>query len=166
MAVLGVMVGLAGGSGAVGFRYLINFFQTLAYGSSNELLDVLNAIPWTIKVWIPAAGGLVVGPLIYFFAREAKGHGVPEVMEAVALRSGVIRKRVVLVKSLASAISISTGGPHCSNWISHRIHPGANAQGLPGTHADAGGVWRRGRNCRHLQRADCGLDVCPGGHTR
>jgi CIC family chloride channel protein len=110
MVVLGVMVGLAGGLGAVGFRYLINIFQTLAYGSSNDLVDVLKTISWTIKVWIPAAGGLVVGPLIYFFAREAKGHGVPEVMEAVALRSGVIRKRVVLVKSLASAISISTGG--------------------------------------------------------
>jgi CIC family chloride channel protein len=52
----------------------------------------------------------VVGPLVYFFAREAKGHGVPEVMEAVALKGGVIRKRVVFVKTLASAISISTGG--------------------------------------------------------
>jgi H+/Cl- antiporter ClcA len=40
-------------------------------------------------------GGSVVGPLIFFFAREAKGHGVPEVMEAVAMRSGFIRKRVV-----------------------------------------------------------------------
>ena len=110
MAVLGVVVGLAGGFGAVGFRHLINFFQTLAYGSPSELLDVVKEIPWTYKVWIPAAGGLIVGPLVYFLAREAKGHGVPEVMEAVALRSGVIRKRVVVVKTLASAISISTGG--------------------------------------------------------
>jgi len=110
MAVLGVIVGLAAGFGAVGFRHLINFFQTLAYGSPSELLDVVKTIPWTIKVWIPAAGGLLVGPLVYFLAREAKGHGVPEVMEAVALRGGVIRKRVVLVKTLASAISISTGG--------------------------------------------------------
>ena len=52
----------------------------------------------------------MVGPLIYFFAREAKGHGVPEVMDAVALKGGVIRKRVVAVKSLASAISIGVGG--------------------------------------------------------
>ena len=110
MAALAVAVGLAGGFGAVGFRYLINFFQTLAYGSSDELLHVVLALPWYLKVWVPAAGGLVVGPLVYFFAREAKGHGVPEVMEAVALKGGVIRKRVVVVKSLASAISISTGG--------------------------------------------------------
>ncbi len=110
MAMLAVVVGLAGGFGAVGFRYLIDFFQTLAYGSSEELLDVVLSLSWYMKVWVPAAGGLVVGPLVYFFAREAKGHGVPEVMEAVALKGGVIRKRVVFVKTLASAISISTGG--------------------------------------------------------
>jgi CIC family chloride channel protein len=63
-----------------------------------------------MKLWVPAAGGLVVGPLVYFFAREAKGHGVPEVMEAVALRKGVIRKRIVFLKTMASAVSIGVGG--------------------------------------------------------
>ena len=110
MAVLAVIVGIAAGFGAVGFRHLINFFQSIAYGSSDELLEVVETIPWNIKIWIPALGGLIVGPLVYFLAREAKGHGVPEVMEAVALRGGIIRKRVVVVKSLASAVSISTGG--------------------------------------------------------
>ncbi|MBW2206216.1 MAG: chloride channel protein [Deltaproteobacteria bacterium] len=110
MAILATVVGLAGGLGAIGFRYLITLVQRLAYGGGGNLLDLVNAIPWYQKVWVPAAGGLVVGPLVYFLAREAKGHGVPEVMEAVALRSGVIRKRIVLVKSLASAISIGTGG--------------------------------------------------------
>jgi len=110
MAVMAVIVGLAGGFGAVGFRYLISVVQTIAYGSPAELLGVVKTMPWYAKFWIPALGGLVVGPLVYFLAREAKGHGVPEVMEAVALKGGVIRKRIVLVKSLASAISISTGG--------------------------------------------------------
>jgi CIC family chloride channel protein len=110
MVVMAIFVGLAGGLGAVGFRYLIGFFQTLTYGTPEELLEAVQSIPWQMKVWIPALGGLVVGPLIYFLAREAKGHGVPEVMEAVALKGGVIRKRVVIVKTLASAISIGTGG--------------------------------------------------------
>ena len=61
-------------------------------------------------VIIPAIGGLIVGPLIYFFAREAKGHGVPEVMEAVALKGGRIRPVVAVVKSLASSITIGSGG--------------------------------------------------------
>lgn len=110
MAVLAVIVGLAAGFGAVGFRHLISFFQSLAYGSPAELLSVVQNLAWYDRVWVPALGGAVVGPLVYFLAREAKGHGVPEVMEAVALRSGLIRKRVVLVKSLASAICIGTGG--------------------------------------------------------
>lgn len=66
--------------------------------------------PGITAFWCLWPGGLVVGPLIYFLAREAKGHGVPEVMEAVTLKRGVIRKRVVIVKSLASAVSIAVGG--------------------------------------------------------
>ena len=59
---------------------------------------------------LPALGGLIYGPLIYFFAREAKGHGVPEVMLAVAQRGGRIRPVVAVVKSLASALCIGSGG--------------------------------------------------------
>jgi len=110
MVLLAVIVGVAAGFGAVGFRHLINFFQRLAYGGENDLLELVVNLPWYYRVAVPVIGGLIVGPLVYFFAREAKGHGVPEVMEAVALKGGVIRKRVVVVKSLASAISISTGG--------------------------------------------------------
>ena len=110
MAILATLVGLAGGFGAIGFRYLIEFIQSVAYGSGGSLLELAPQTPWYLRIWIPALGGLVVGPLVYFLAREAKGHGVPEVMEAVALRSGIIRKRIVIIKSLASAISIGTGG--------------------------------------------------------
>jgi CIC family chloride channel protein len=110
MAVLAVGVGLAGGYGAVGFRLLIDFFQSLSYGAPGELLQIVSDVPWYYRILIPTIGGLVVGPLVYFLAREAKGHGVPEVMEAVALRSGLIRKRLVLVKTLASAVCIGTGG--------------------------------------------------------
>ena len=110
MAVLAAIVGLAGGFGAIGFRYLIRVFQAVSYGSDGNLLELASSTPWYFRIWIPALGGLVVGPVVYFLAREAKGHGVPEVMEAVTLRSGMIRKRVVLVKSLVSAVCIGTGG--------------------------------------------------------
>jgi CIC family chloride channel protein len=110
MAVLAVLVGLAGGLGAVVFRYLISLFQTMGYGGRNDLLELVVNLPWYYRVGVPVIGGLIVGPLVYFFAREAKGHGVPEVMEAIALKGGVIRKRVVVVKTLASAICIGSGG--------------------------------------------------------
>jgi len=110
MVVLGVAVGVAGGYGAVGFRHLIDFIQSVAYGSPSELLDVVQSIPWYLRIIIPAVGGLIVGPTVYFFAREAKGHGVPEVMNSVALEQGIIRKRIVVIKTMVSAVCIGTGG--------------------------------------------------------
>jgi CIC family chloride channel protein len=110
MGILAAIVGLVGGLGSIGFRYLIDIVQSISYGTGGNLLELAQSTPWYLRIWVPALGGLVVGPIVYFLAREAKGHGVPEVMEAVALRSGIIRKRVVFVKSLASAICIGTGG--------------------------------------------------------
>lgn len=107
---LGMLVGLLGGLGAVGFRYLIGLFQTLLYSNSGDLATVVRALPWWQVLLGPAVGGALVGPLVYFLAREAKGHGVPEVMNAVARQGGVIRKRVVIVKTLASALCIGSGG--------------------------------------------------------
>jgi len=63
-----------------------------------------------LLIFIPALGGLIAGPIIAFFASEAKGHGVPEVMQAIALRGGRIRPRVVVAKLAASAICIGSGG--------------------------------------------------------
>ena len=108
MILIGALIGLGGGLGAVGFRHLIRTVQRVAYGSWSYNLDVVRAIPWYILIFIPAIGGLFVAPLVFRLAREAKGHGVPEVMESVALRGGVIRARVVLVKALASAIDKRT----------------------------------------------------------
>ena len=57
-----------------------------------------------------AFGGLAAAWIAARFAPEARGHGVPEVMAAVALRGGVIRPRIILVKALASATTIGFGG--------------------------------------------------------
>ncbi len=125
MVVVGIACGLAGAFGAIVFRFLIRFFQALFFegpagvagvlagnyfAEATDPLEAALALPFYWRALIPALGGLIVGPLVYFFAREAKGHGVPEVMESVALRGGVIRRRVVAVKTLASAISIGSGG--------------------------------------------------------
>jgi CIC family chloride channel protein len=104
----GLVVGVGAGLGAILFRELINgctFFFFQVPGPWLEHLLGRAAV-----IVIPALGGLIIGPLIFFFAREARGHGVPEVMLAVARKGGRIRPIVAAVKSLASAICIGSGG--------------------------------------------------------
>ncbi|MBE0528431.1 MAG: chloride channel protein, partial [Thermoleophilia bacterium] len=105
--IISLIIGLSTGVGAVLFRYLIKGVEWVGYTWFPATFPGVGKFYVMI---IPAIGGLIVGPLIYFFAREAKGHGVPEVMEAVALRGGKIRPIVAIVKSLASSISIGSGG--------------------------------------------------------
>ncbi|MDA0264657.1 MAG: chloride channel protein [Chloroflexi bacterium] len=106
-ALLAIVVGIAAGLGAVGFRYLLEIVTDLFFVGGQDLLGSMGK--WYV-VLIPAAGGLLVGPLVYRFAREAQGHGVPEVMAAVVARGGRIRPRVAIVKTLASSICIASGG--------------------------------------------------------
>ena len=111
MIAMAMIVGLLGGYGAVGFRWLIHFFNIIFFGTgSDNSLTLLLDLPWYKKLIPPIIGGALVGPIVYFFAREARGPGVSEVIEAVALRGGNIRKRVVLIKTLATAITIGSGG--------------------------------------------------------
>jgi CIC family chloride channel protein len=109
LLVLAAVLGVAGGYGAILFRYLIEAVNHIAFPGGVGL-DQLRAGPWFKVVLPPAVGGLIVGPLVYFAAREARGHGVPEVMDACINRGGQIRPRVALVKIMASAFCIGTGG--------------------------------------------------------
>jgi CIC family chloride channel protein len=107
---LAIIIGAVGGYGAVLFRYAIKLIQYIFYQHQEDILTFAATVPTYLKVSLPALGGLIVGVLVSFGAPEAKGHGVPEVMEAIALREGRIRKRVALVKILASGICIGSGG--------------------------------------------------------
>jgi CIC family chloride channel protein len=110
MLVLATLIGILGGYGALLFRHFIRFMQYLFYHNAEDILLFAWDLPRFVVVSMPALGGLIVGVIVYLGAREAKGHGVPEVMEAVALRDGAIRKRVAFVKILASAVCIGSGG--------------------------------------------------------
>ena len=98
--------------GAVGFVALIRSANSLFFGLTDQILTE-GLGPVGFKWWlplIPMVGGLLVGPIIYRFASEAKGHGVPEVMNSVARLGGIIRPRVAVAKTIASAICIGSGG--------------------------------------------------------
>lgn len=110
LIVLPCLTGALTGVATIGFVELIAFVQWVALGSTDRPLHILPTIPWYRVMLAPALGGLILGPLIALLAPEAEGHGVPEVIEAVTLTGGHIRRRVALVKSLASAITIGSGG--------------------------------------------------------
>ncbi|MEN8161935.1 MAG: chloride channel protein, partial [Myxococcota bacterium] len=125
VVLVAIGVGVVSAFGAVAFRWAIRLVTDgsfdwlptnlgLAEGTVPSIhedpREAAGALPWFWLLLVPALGATLAAPLIYFLAREAKGHGVPEVMESIALRGGAIRPRVVLVKALASALTIGSGG--------------------------------------------------------
>jgi chloride channel protein, CIC family len=102
-----IMVGVLSGLGAAAFIYALGAVHELFFGRVAAAFWFLG--PSAIII-LPALGGLIVGPFIARYAPEARGHGVPEVMTAVATRGGIIKGRVAVVKIIASAITIGSGG--------------------------------------------------------
>jgi chloride channel protein, CIC family len=114
LSILGVLVGVIAGAGAVFFRDLIGLIHNVAFLGKFSIEYDANRFtppsPWgAFIIVVPALGSFIVTFLVEKFAPEARGHGVPEVIDAIYYREGVIRPVVGVVKSLASAVSIGTG---------------------------------------------------------
>jgi CIC family chloride channel protein len=108
------MVGIITGVGALIFRVMISiihnlfFLQKLSLTYDSSLFTPAN--PWgTAVIFVPVVGSIIVTFIVSNFAPEAKGHGVPEVMDAIYYKGGVIRPVVAAAKSLASAFAIGSG---------------------------------------------------------
>jgi CIC family chloride channel protein len=108
-----LLVGLAGGLVAQGLLELIYFFTNLFFFGrlSFQITDPsLNHLGFWV-ILIPAIGGLVVGIMVHYWEPTLKGHGIPEAMEAVLFAHSRMRIRVAILKPLATAFAIGTGGP-------------------------------------------------------
>ncbi len=115
---VGVLIGVVSGLGAIVFNFLL---QT---GTRFFTLDLVNLIlgshagrsflglplgRW-MMVWIPALGGIIAGLLVFTFAPEAEGHGTDAMVDSFHRKKGVVRRRVPIIKTIASAITIGSGG--------------------------------------------------------
>lgn len=105
LMVLAALVGLGAGIGAV---VLIESIQWVANGSQ-ALVDWLSLGQVGIFLTIPLAL-FISWRLTVWFAPEVAGHGVPQIIAAIAVRGGKIRSRVMGLKTVATALTIGAGG--------------------------------------------------------
>ncbi len=120
-AFIGLLIGVVAGFGAAIFYFLIQlvtdtilgpitgFYPPNPAGEAPAPLSIPSPHFWLIPV-STAIGGLVAGLLIYTFAPEAEGHGTDAAINAFHNKQGVIRRRIPLIKTIASAFTIGTGG--------------------------------------------------------
>ncbi|MCX7887197.1 MAG: chloride channel protein, partial [Verrucomicrobiae bacterium] len=104
--VVGIFTGLTG----VGIAHLIAFFQNWFWGSGHNLLDAAAALPWYFRVAIPAVGGLVVGLIGLLSRTETRGSGTSGLIQAIALRGGLVSLRQTLPRTLTAIITMASGG--------------------------------------------------------
>ncbi|OEU73732.1 MAG: chloride channel protein [Desulfuromonadales bacterium C00003093] len=125
LLILAALVGIVAGTGALFFYFATNSVEHLMLGKIGNFHPPLEGTPessftnfvdslsiphrWFLFL-IPALGGLFSGWLVYKFAPEAEGHGTDAALEAFHRKSGIIRGRVPIVKTLASIVTIGTGG--------------------------------------------------------
>ena len=145
-------VGLAAGLGAVALTGAVEALTDLFFDRIGGGLIALGG-SWMV-IWIPLLGVAPVVFLIERFAREARGHGVPEVMFAIETRDGRIRPRVPLIKGVASALTIGVGGSVGREGADRvggggdGVDRGAADAPATGDDADAGGGGGRRRGWR------------------
>ncbi len=116
---LGILIGIVSGLGGIFFNFLISVFdhlftgELIRYFSPNRDPNFnLFDFPYNrwMMLWIPALGGLISGFIVFKFAPEAQGHGTDAMIESFHRKKGLVKKHVPLIKTIASAITIGSGG--------------------------------------------------------
>ena len=104
------LVGLAVGFASVATAHVISFLQNQFWGSGVDLLSAAERNPWPLRLLIPLIGGLLVGVIGWFFRVQTRGGGITTIMQAVALKGGVISLRQTAPRDWAAIVTIATGG--------------------------------------------------------
>jgi CIC family chloride channel protein len=109
LTMLAFVIGVVTGLGAIGFSHLIEIVSEFYFGVARGQFGGGDRAFWLLPL-LPMSGALLVGVITSVLAPEAEGHGVPEVMDAMARKGGRIRPRVAGAKAVASALTIGSGG--------------------------------------------------------
>ncbi|MEM8788288.1 MAG: chloride channel protein [Pseudomonadota bacterium] len=139
--VIALVIGIAAGFAAVGFRLAIEALQELIYGANDAALaSQLARTHWLWVLTIPILGGLAVGIVLHYGTPDGRARTVAHVIEGAALREGRVDTRYGAASTLASLITLSTGGStgregpvvHIGAVISSYIAKWIHADGITG----------------------------------
>ncbi|MES0861845.1 chloride channel protein [Ruegeria sp. SCPT10] len=139
---IALVIGIAAGFMALGFRKAIQFLQAYLYDTDNILLLHSHAekLPWYMVLIIPILGGLLVGVILNRFTDDGRVRSVADVIEGAAITDGRVETKAGIASFFASLITLSSGGSTgregpvvhmagvISTWVSNRIH----ADGITG----------------------------------
>jgi CIC family chloride channel protein len=110
MLVWSVVVGVAGALATIAFRAAISLVQLAISGDSGSFVEMARRMPWTVRIWLPAAGGLAAGFLLLIARRHADKNAHTDYMEAVTIGDGVVPVRLSFWRSVSSLFTIASGG--------------------------------------------------------
>ncbi|WP_170608063.1 chloride channel protein [Ruegeria arenilitoris] len=139
---IALVIGIAAGFMALGFRKATQALQAYIYDTADILMLHSHAekLPWLLILITPIIGGLIVGIILHKFTDDGRVRSVADVIEGAATTDGRVENKAGIASFFASLITLSTGGSTgregpvvhmagvISTWVSNRIH----ADGITG----------------------------------
>ncbi len=139
---IALLVGVAAGLAAAGFRISIEWLQGVLYDAKDvrSLQEFVTDLEWYFILLIPVVGGLVTGAVLHWFTPDGRARSVADVIEGAALENGRVEKKAGLASAFASMITLSTGGStgregpvvHLAGVISSYVSGLIKADGITG----------------------------------
>ncbi|MEO0678272.1 MAG: chloride channel protein [Pseudomonadota bacterium] len=139
---IALMIGIAAGLAAVGFRLAVAALQGAIYGTDDiaMLHSWARTLPWYWVLVTPIVGGLAVGLILNRFTDDGRVRSVADVIEGAALNDGRVEVKAGLASALASMITLSSGGStgregpvvHLAGVISTKVSNFIRADGITG----------------------------------
>src|SRR5881394_312268 len=108
-----ILIGIISAYVAVALLSLINFFtnlfffQRLSFAAASP---AMHSLGWLV-IFVPIAGGLIIGLMARYGSERIRGHGIPEAIESILIHGSRVEPKLAILKPLSSAISIGSGGP-------------------------------------------------------
>jgi CIC family chloride channel protein len=113
ICILAIVIGALSSYVALALLRLIGLFTNLFYFHrlSTDLARPADSALGVLSVFVPVAGGLIVGLMARFGSDRIRGHGIPEALEAILIRGSKVEPKVAILKPVSAALSIGSGGP-------------------------------------------------------